>query len=137
MVYAQMDHRISVWLLDLDIVKNQKKRTCRIVDVTVLAVHRVKQKESEKRDKYQDFAWELNKLQNIKVTMISFEIAVIGTLTKGLVTGTRSLGNMKTSGDHPNYIIVEPEYWEESWRLYETCCPSNSTVWLTASLLKS
>ena len=34
-------------------------RTCRIVDLAVLAVHRVKLKESEKRDKYLYLAWEL------------------------------------------------------------------------------
>ena len=36
-----------------------KKRTCRIVDIAVPANHRVKLKESEKRDKYVDLAREL------------------------------------------------------------------------------
>ena len=36
--------------------KRKKKRTCRIVDFEVSADHRVKLKESEKRDKYLDFA---------------------------------------------------------------------------------
>ena len=33
------------------------------------------------------------------------------------------------SGDHPNYNIFldRPEYWEESWKLEETCCHSNSS----------
>ena len=34
-------------------------RTCRIVDFAVLADHRVKLKESKKKDKYLDLAWEL------------------------------------------------------------------------------
>ena len=38
-----------------------KKRTCRIEDFTVPADHRVKLKESEKRDKYFDLARELKK----------------------------------------------------------------------------
>ena len=36
--------------------KKRKKRTCKIVDFAVLADHRVKLKESEKKDKYLDFA---------------------------------------------------------------------------------
>ena len=39
------------------------------------------------------------------------------------------LVNKRTSGDHPNYSIVEewPEYWEESGRLEENCCRSDSS----------
>ena len=42
--------------------QQQKKRTCRIVDFAVLADHRVKLKESEKKDKYLDLTKELKKL---------------------------------------------------------------------------
>ena len=41
------------------IVKKKKKRTYRIVDFTVPADHRVKLKESEKKDKYLDLARKL------------------------------------------------------------------------------
>ena len=37
----------------------QKKRTCKIVDFAVPADHRIKLKESEKKDKYLDLAREL------------------------------------------------------------------------------
>ena len=49
---------ISVRRPDLVIVnkKKRKKRTCWIVDFTVQADHRMKLKESEKRDKYLDVA---------------------------------------------------------------------------------
>ena len=47
---------------DLVIVNNnKKKRTGRIVDFDLPANHRVKLKESEKRDKYLDLARELKK----------------------------------------------------------------------------
>ena len=45
------DHLISARRPDL-IVINKKKRTCKIVDFTVPADHRIKLKESEKKDKY-------------------------------------------------------------------------------------
>ena len=57
----QTDHLISARRPDL-IVINKKKRTCKIVDFAVLAGHRIKLKESEKKNKYLDLARELNKL---------------------------------------------------------------------------
>ena len=38
--------------------KKEKKRTCQIVDFSISADHRVKLKESEKRDEYLDLARE-------------------------------------------------------------------------------
>ena len=65
----QKDHRISARRSDLIIINsNNKKRTCRFVDFTVPADHRVKLKESEKKDKYLDLAREIIKLWNMKVT---------------------------------------------------------------------
>ena len=58
----QMDHLISARQLDLIIINNNNKKTCRIVDFAVLADHRVKFKESEKKDKYLDLARELKRL---------------------------------------------------------------------------
>ena len=68
-----------------------------MLDFAIPANHRVKRKESEKRDKYLDLARELKKLWNIKVTVIPI---VIG-------TGTEGHGNKRTSGDDPNHSIVE------------------------------
>ena len=40
------------YLLIIKIIINKKKRTCKIVDFAVPTDHRIKQKESEKKDKY-------------------------------------------------------------------------------------
>ena len=53
-----MDRLISARWPDLVIV-NKKKRTCQIVDFSILADHRVKIKENKKRDRYVDLAREL------------------------------------------------------------------------------
>ena len=45
---------------------DQQKNPCWIVDFAVLADHRVKLKESEKRDKYQDLARELKNYRTWK-----------------------------------------------------------------------
>ena len=54
------DHLISARIPDLMII-NKKKRTCKIVDFTVPAEHRIKLKECEKKDKYLDLSRELKK----------------------------------------------------------------------------
>ena len=63
----------------------QKKRTCWIVNFVFLADRRVKLKECEKNDKYQNLAREMKKLYNMKVTVIPIVIGALGTVTKGLI----------------------------------------------------
>ncbi len=70
-----------------------------IVDFAVPADHRIKLKESEKKDKYLDFARELKKLWKIKVIIIPILIGAFRTLTKGLLKGLVDLevgGRMET-----------------------------------------
>ena len=71
--------------------QQNKKRTCKIVDLAVSVDHRMNLKESEKNDKYQDLAWELKKLWNMKVTIIPIVIGAFGTVTKGLLKGLEDL----------------------------------------------
>ena len=65
--------------------------TGKIVDFAVLADHRIKLKEYEKRDKYLDLARELKKLWNMQVTIIPIVIGALGTVTKGLLKGPKDL----------------------------------------------
>ena len=74
-------HLISARRPDLIII-NQKKRTCKIVDLAVHADHRIKLKECEKKVKYINLARELKKLWNMQVTIIPIVIGVFGTVTK-------------------------------------------------------
>ena len=76
----QTDHLISARRPELVIIK--KKRAWRIVDFAIPANHRVKLKESEKKDKYLDLSRELKKLWNMKVTVIPMIIGALGTITK-------------------------------------------------------
>ena len=54
------------------------------MDFAVPADHWIKLKESEKKDKYLDLAWELKKLWNVKVTIMSIVIGDFGTVNKVL-----------------------------------------------------
>ena len=60
------------------------------------ADHRIKLKESEKKDKYLDLARKLKKLDNMKVTIIPILL---------LVLFPRDYD--RTSGDHSTYNIIE------------------------------
>ena len=57
----------------------------------------------------------------MKVTIIPTEIGAFGMVTKGLVKGLE-WGPFKKQ-----HYWKRPEYWEESWRLEETCCHSISS----------
>ena len=61
------------------------------MDFAVSADHRIKLKEGEKRDKYQDVARELKKLRNMKVTIMPIVIVALGIVTKGMVQGLDDL----------------------------------------------
>ena len=48
----------------------------------------------------------MKKLWNMKVTIIPIVTGALTAVTKGFVQGLEDL-DMRTSGDHPNYSIVE------------------------------
>ena len=75
---TETDHLISVRIPDLIII-NKKKRTFKIVDFTVPADHRIKLKESEKKDNYFDLA-------RAPIVIDAFR-----TVTKGLLKGLEDL----------------------------------------------
>ena len=76
--------------------QQQKKRTCKILDFAVPADHRVKLKESEKKGKCLDLAWEMKKLWNMKVTIIPIVISALGAVTKALIKGLEIRGWVET-----------------------------------------
>ena len=61
------------------------------MDFAVLVYHSAKLKESEKRAKYVDRAWELKKLWNMNVMVIPIVTGALETMPKGLVKGLEDL----------------------------------------------
>ena len=55
----------------------------------------------------------------MKVTIVPIVIGALGTITKGLLKG---LEDLEVGGR-----VERPESRDESWRLEETCCHSNSS----------
>ena len=59
--------------------------------------HWIKLKESEKKDKYLDFARVMIKLWNMKVMVIPLVVGALGTVNKGLINrGLRKRGRVET-----------------------------------------
>ena len=106
----QMDHLILARRPDLIII-NKKKRTCRIVDFAILADHRVKLKENEKKDKYLNLARELKKHESDNYTNCDW---CSWYSHQRLIKGTGELGNKRMSGEHPYYIIENGRNTEKS-----------------------
>ena len=89
----QTDHLISARRPDFIIINKKKKKenlqNCRL---SLLADHRIKLKECEKKDKYLDLARGLKKKKwNMKVTIIRIVIGALGTVAKGLLKGLEDL----------------------------------------------
>ena len=57
------------------------------MDFAVPAEHRIKLKESEKKDNYLNLPREFKKLWNMTVTIIPIVIGAFGTVTKRLLKG--------------------------------------------------
>ena len=115
------DPLVSVRRPDLIIINKKWE----LLEIAVLADHRIKLKGCEKKDKYLDLAIEL---ENMQVTIISIVIGAFGTVPKGLLKG---LEDLEVGGRVETIKLVHywerPEYWEDSWKLGETCCHSNSS----------
>ena len=96
------------------------ERAYQIVDFAVPVDHRVKIKESEKRDKYLDLARQLKKLWNMKVMVIPVVIGVLGMISKGLVKGLKELESEDEQRPFKlQYCYDQPEYWEEFLEICE------------------
>ncbi|KAL1446402.1 hypothetical protein WDU94_005646 [Cyamophila willieti] len=66
------------------IVKNRKEKTCLIIDVAVPADSNIGKKEAEKKLKYRDLAIEIERMWNMKVTIIPVVIGALGVVPKTL-----------------------------------------------------
>ena len=87
--------------------KRKKERTCKIVDITVPADPKLKLKESEKKDKYLDLAGELKKTVEHESDFYTNCNWCFWYSHRRIIKGTGGVENKRTSGDHPNYSIVE------------------------------
>uniref|UniRef100_H2ZUK9 Reverse transcriptase domain-containing protein n=1 Tax=Latimeria chalumnae TaxID=7897 RepID=H2ZUK9_LATCH len=67
-----------------DIVKDKKKKTCTLIDVTVPSDRNIAAKEMEKLIKYKDLQMEIQRIWGMHTTIIPVVIRVTGLIKKGM-----------------------------------------------------
>ena len=100
----------------------------------VSADHKLKLKESKNKDKYFDLARTLKKTVEYE-SYVYTNCNWCALYTQGKINRkTGRFGNKRTVKTiQLQYYWDRPEYWEESWRLEETCYHSNSRERLSAN----
>ena len=66
------------------IIKNKKQKTCTLIDVAIPADRNVMQKEAEKKLKYKSLGIEIERMWNLKCTIIPVIIGTNGIVTQSL-----------------------------------------------------
>jgi hypothetical protein len=66
------------------IIKTKKEKTCTLIDVAIPADRNVAQKEAEKKLQYKSLGIEIQRMWNLKCTIIPVIIGAAGIVTKNL-----------------------------------------------------
>ena len=104
----QTDHLIPARRPNLVIIKKKKnKENCQRVNFSVPAGHRVKLKESKKRDKYMNLTKELKKTMKHEVAGDTNSIWCTRKDPQGLFKVAERFENWRTSRDYSHYSIVK------------------------------
>ena len=77
------------------IIKDKVNSTCKLIDMTVPCDRNVSIKEMEKKSKYKDLEFEIQRMWKMKTEVIPIVIGALGTIRKGMEDNIRSVsGNM-------------------------------------------
>ena len=66
------------------IIKNKKEKTCTLIDVAIPADRNVVQKDAEKKLKYKSLCIEIQRMWNLKCTIMPAKIGATGIVTRSL-----------------------------------------------------
>jgi hypothetical protein len=77
------DREVTAYRPDI-IIKNKKEKTCTLIDVAIPADRNVVQKEAEKKLKHNSLGIEIQRMWNLKCTIIPVVIGATGIVTKSI-----------------------------------------------------
>ena len=80
---VQRDREVKANRPDI-IIKNNKEETCTLIDVAIPADRNVVQKEAEKKLKYNSLCIEIERMWNLKCTILPVIIGATGIVTRSL-----------------------------------------------------
>ena len=75
---------ITIIIIIIIIFKNKKVKTCTLIDVAIPADRNVVQKEAEKKLKYKSSCIEIQRMWNLKCTILPVIIGATGIVTRSL-----------------------------------------------------
>ena len=87
----QTDHVIEARRLDL-VAVDKKERICKVIDFAVPGDSRIKEKEKDNIEKYQDLGRELQKIWNVKVKIIPLAVGSLGAIPKQFGNRLKQIG---------------------------------------------
>ena len=87
----QNDHVIEARRLDLVLV-DKKERICKKIDFAIPGDSRIKEKEKDKIEKYQDLGRELQKTWNVKVKIIPLVVGSLDAILKQFGNRLKQIG---------------------------------------------
>jgi hypothetical protein len=77
------DREVTAHRADI-IIKNKREKTCELIDVAIPADRNVVQKEAEKKLKYKTLCIEIQRMWNLKCTIVPIIIGATGIVTRSL-----------------------------------------------------
>ena len=83
------------------VIKNKKEKTCTLIDVAIPADRNVVQKEAEKKLKYKSLCIEMQRMWNLRCTIVPVIIGATGIVTRSLkknlktITGKHSIDSVQ------------------------------------------
>ena len=88
---VRTDHTIEARRPDILIIDKSEKN-CQIIDVVIPEDGRVRAKEDEKVEKYQDLAREVRKIRGVRTKVIAIVVGALGTIPLRLKENLRTIG---------------------------------------------
>jgi len=88
------------------IIKNKKETTCTLIDVAIPADRNVVQKEAEKKLKYKNLCIEIQRMWNLKCTVVPVIIGATGIVTRSLKKNLETIpGNHSIDSQQKTAIL--------------------------------
>ena len=106
------------------IIKNKKEKTCALIDVAIPADRNVVQKEAEKKLKYKSLCIEIQRMWNLKCTIIPIIIGATGIVTRSVrknleaVPGKHSIDSLQKTAilgtSHIIHLLDNAQHSQEA-----------------------
>ena len=112
---------IIIIIIIIIVIKNKKEKTCTLIDVAIPADRNVVQKEAEKKLKYKSLCIEIQRMWNLKCTIILIIIGATGIVTRnlkknlGTVPGKHSIDSLQKTAILGTSHIIRKVLQCEAW----------------------